>query len=204
MPVARYKGAGRWVALAALLALWALPAQAQIDFRGFFPTDTEGDYTEGYEIDLVVDQGLDFGLVIMGQPDPVVVTIDDVNQIGILQITAVRYMDIYVSVDAPLALESVETTDEIPVSISVAYANTGPSSSPATAIEMPGLQGRLPVFQRPGGPPGPPPVPPHANYVPPRETLFLYFYGSLGPVPSGIQAGAYEAQIVVQVNYEDI
>ena len=204
MPAARYKGAGLWVALATLLVVWTSPAQAQIDFRGFFPTDTEGAYTGGYEIDLVVDQGLDFGLVLAGQPDPVVVTIDDVDQIGILQITAVRYMDVYVSVNAPLVLESVETTDEIPVTITVAYANTGSSSSPATAIEMPGLQGRLPVLQRTGGPPGPPPVPPHANYVPPRETLFLYFYGSLGPVPSGIQAGAYEAQIVVQVNYEDI
>jgi len=51
-----------------------------------------------------------------------------------------------------------------------------------------------------GTAPATPPTPAHGGYTPPPATVYLFLYGELGPA-SGVSAGPYSGEIVVNVNY---
>ena len=190
-------------AICLLLMLLVRPASGQINF-GDYVYDNDGNVLSGYEIELFVDQPLDFGFLFSNQTDPVSVDLTDDSQIGILEITAVRYMDVFVDVIPPDDLESFESGDRIPVNISYAYANRGVHSGPGSAITVPGMNVRFPIFQRASGqPPAPPPTPPHSGYTPPRETAFLYFFGTIFP-DGGLNVGEYTGEIIITISYDGI
>lgn len=197
-----------WVLLCVFL--FAIPggrfAEAQpIPFQNFIPENDEN-----YALELAPlggNEDLDFGLVIMGQGlTEIELNSDDV---AILTIEGVRYFDVFVSVDAPgfIYLDGVVTGDankRIPLTVQAAYANRGSDNTgPGFRIPFAGTTARFPIFRRGSGPPGPPPTPPHSGYVPPRETAYLFIYGSID-VQTGLLAGSYESTITIEVSYDDI
>ena len=149
---------------------------------------------------------LDFGTVIVGTG---VVNIELTDpEIVILEIEGVRFLDVFVTIDAPPFLELTpnpdppDATTQIPLTIEFAYANLGASNNDVSNARLvTGNAVRFGMLRRASGPPGPPPTPPHGNYTPPMETAYLFIYGSIDVV-GGLKSGAYQAEITVTVDYE--
>lgn len=167
------------------------------------PFGQYGSYT--LMVDILPPAELDFGTIITGSGENSV-NLGDPEMLTI-QVTAVRYLDIFVTITPPVGDVIVFNGDpahqgnpsrSIPVTLFAAYANRG-IDDPSTARIMSGLFGLFPVFQRQAGPPGPPPVPPHAGYVPDLETAYIYLYGSLNV--GDIDAGPYSGEVVISIEY---
>lgn len=147
---------------------------------------------------------LDFGMLFSGQH----FTIDrNSEDVAILEIEAVRYLDVFISIHSEnfLFLDGEWTSEvnkRIPFILEAAYANSGKGNfGPGHRQSFSGMNARIPMFRRSSGPPGPPPVPPHSGYVPPRESAYVILSGEV-TVPSVIQAGYYETQVIIEITYD--
>lgn len=157
---------------------------------------------------------IDFGEVAPGF-GVVSVTIDNAE---VVEITAVEYMDISVSLTATdLTLGGGICNDAsclLEFTMQAAYVNKGElvGSNPAAAVLMTNTapnvyEARFAVKQRSSGPPGPPPTPVYDGYDPNieqyQETAYLLIYGSLNLQSLGVlTAGAYSGNITITINYE--
>ena len=157
------------------------------------------------EIMAVGHDVLEFGQVITGDPD-VVINQDDPRAV-ILEINAVEYMDINVTLTPPTGnqLERAGDSDTgIGVHIYMAYYNreaTDAESAAAQATVVTGEMITFPVRRRAGGPPGPPPTPGHSGYTPPMAKAYLVIYGTLNVGEGTLKAGSYFGDIQVEVSY---
>lgn len=174
-----------------------------------FSTYVQG---EGLVMTIVQNQaGLNFSSVrpiLIG--DPQVTSIGLMDQfVVVLQIEGPLEYDVLLELDWPagLGFGGIDTGVRIPFDFRFAYNNTGElddNSRRMSAIQVPGLyrQVQLPIrARRAGGPPPPPPTPMHGGFVRPRGSVYVYLYGNLGPVPSGIRSGFYSGNLVLNVSY---
>lgn len=139
-----------------------------------------------------------------------------INIIGdepaILMITGWRDREITITVDPPegLFLDGIK----IPLILKFAYSNigaTGEAGALSSFVEVPTgfTTVTIPILRRvldppgilPGKPPGAPPTPGHGNYTAPTGTVYLFVYGTLGPVPINAPAGIYTEKISIHVSY---
>ncbi len=123
--------------------------------------------------------------------------------VAVFEITAAEAYDLSFTIDAPTSLSNGE--DYIPLVLKLAYSNQGLKdeyTARSAAVELAsGFTGAIfPVVQTSHGPPGPPPTPEYAGYDTPVNTVYLYLYGSLGPV-GHISTGIYEASINIHIEY---
>lgn len=157
------------------------------------------------EIMAVGHDELAFGQVTAGDPD-VVIAQNDPRAV-ILEITAVEYMDISVTLTPPPGNQLLREGDPatgIGVQIKMAYFNQGnvdPEIAAAQATVVTGDMITFPVRRRVGGPPGPPPTPSHAGYTPPMAKAYVVIYGTLNLGGDGLKAGKYSGDILVEVSY---
>ncbi|MDG5766027.1 hypothetical protein QA596_01020 [Balneolales bacterium ANBcel1] len=194
------------VTLAGLLWLTAaVPAAAQINFGDYIPEDDPMGHYSLVLTPLSGNDELDFGFLISGDG---LVEIDiNSEDVVIVEIEGVRYLDVFVTLDAPpyLTLGGLPTTEEnerMEFTLQGAYANQGSgNTTPAFRQLFTGTSARFPIFRRTGGPPGPPPTPPHSGYVPPRESAYLFLGGSI-EVGESQDAGFYSAEIIIEVSYD--
>ncbi|MFN3529810.1 MAG: hypothetical protein ACK417_07825 [Bacteroidia bacterium] len=177
-----------------------------------FKTFVQG---EGITLTLVDNPlGLNFNqkqnIIVVGDPSVIDIILGDM-QVVVVEIDAPIEYDLIAELNwsSGLSLGASDTGTLIPFNMRWAYNNTGEPTDMArraSAIEIPPLFHTLqfPVRRRTaGGPPPPPPTPDHAGYVRPRSKAYLFFYGSLGPIPNNIPAGNYGGTIQLTVNYAD-
>ena len=192
------------IAMGLLVAIltFSQVAVGQIGF-GLYTTD---------DIQLTKNQDLDFGTIEQGAQDLIMIALQD-NEVVAIEIDAIAYMDITVTITPPTNNYIVFMGDEnnladpskrLAVDIQMAYYNRGPNEVTIThaqqnAIPLSGEMISFQVMLRPGGPPGPPPTPPSGNYTPPRAKAYLFIYGSL--TPGDVLAGPYSGIIDVHVEY---
>lgn len=121
-----------------------------------------------------------------------------------ISITGRRDQEITVTVSSPGALNL--NASQIPLSIRFAYSNTGATNATdakLSAVELPVgfTSATFPLLRRASGLPAPPPTPMHAGQVMPQGTVYIFIYGTLGPVPSNAEVGNYLGDINIQVEY---
>ncbi len=200
------------ILLAALVALsLQLPLYAQeIDFGGYYAE-------ENFSILLDTNgNGLDFGHGLRGTSE----TIEITEEVAIMSITGVKFLDVFVEISTPDYLEpqeeSVNCTEEpdrcIQLDLRASYANLGEENSnhsieiqPSTLNEK---SSRFPILRSWAGGVGAPPVPP-----PPPETIpdqaavneiaYLYFYGTIH-IGENAVVGSHQGLIEVTVSYEEV
>ena len=157
------------------------------------------------EIMAVGHDVLEFGQIMTGDPD-VVISQDDPRAV-ILEINAVEYMDLNVTLTPPPGSQLLRDGDPetgIGVQIYMAYYNQGnvdPEIAAAQATAVTGEMITFPVRRRVGGPPGPPPTPGHSGYTPPTAKAYLIIYGTLLVGSETLKAGTYNGEILVEVSY---
>lgn len=133
-----------------------------------------------------------------------VFTIDILNEhVAVFEIEAVGDQDLTLELVAPTALVSGENA--IPLNIRFAYSNLGALdfvSARNQALEVgEGFSTIIiPVLRRQNDSPGSPPTPHYEGYQSPAHHVYLYVYGSLGPV-GNIAAGNYNGQIQIYLRY---
>ena len=182
------------------------PVPAQIPFGDFIPPehDPEGRYglmvmpLPGYE-------NLDFGQLVVG--DGLREVALGSEDLAIVEIEGIRYLNVFVTFDAPshMTLEGMPTSEEdkrMNLDVKGAYANEG-TGNIGVSYRQPfsGNAAVFPIFRTKSGPPNPPPTPPHEGYLPPRESAYLFLYGSV-TVGEVQHAGPYEAEITVTIDYD--
>ncbi len=138
---------------------------------------------------------------------------------SIIEIVGVKYLDIFVQVQAPTQL--TKGADGIDFTLKAAYSNrqgnvSDPSSVPLKYVNVPSNNSftiRAPILERQSQPPGPPPKPPTANTQSKVnknnldktkaifETFYLYLYGDI-TVDNNKPAGTYDGNITVDVSYD--
>ena len=184
----------------AIVLHWPFSTVAQqIDFQDYIDS---GD--PAYELTVENVGGyedLDFGMVLSGEITRIEFDSDDV---AIVRIEGVRYLDVFVDIDPDPVL--VRGQSEMPLVLEAAYANRGEGNfGPSFRTEFAGLSARFPIFRRGSGPPAPPPVPPHSGYTPPRETAYIILYGEVDAGAETVtEAGDHTGQIVITVSYDNI
>lgn len=158
--------------------------------------------------------GLNFNdkqrIIIVGDITPVTINLTD-NQAVVLEVEAPIEYDLTVefSWTPGLSYLGLDTGTLIPFNLGIGYNNTGELSDMdrrATAVEVPSAfkTVTLPVRRRTGGgPPLPPPTPDHEGFVRQRGKVFLYVYGTLGPIPNNIPSGNYLGSIDIYINYNE-
>lgn len=127
------------------------------------------------------------------------------NAVGILTVKGRTDMEINVTIDAPAFLE-LDVSNQIPLAVKFAYSNNGASNetdAKSRSIEIPAgfTSATFPISRRLSGLPAPPPTPNYAGYTAPKGTVYLFVYGTLGPVPSNAAAGLYTGNINIHVEY---
>ncbi len=194
------------IALAGLISLFSIFSFAQeINF---------GTYSSSYSLTVTPTNGttLNFGQLISGDVTPLTINIDDFETI-IISITGVRYLDVFVQINAPDYIikddEPGCVTDNCRVeyTLQAAYANRGMENS-NQAVIMNVLSNSatalFPIKYRGNAPPGPPPTPVYEGYNPSlfEETAYIYIYGSLAA--GTYDAGTYTSltPISVMVSYD--
>jgi hypothetical protein len=124
---------------------------------------------------------------------------------AILTITGRADLDVTITISAPANLV-LDVDNQIPLSLAFAYSNLGASdeaTAKTQAIQVPAgfTSATFPVLRRSTGPPGPPPTPDHPGVTYPTGTVYLFIYGSMGPVPNNAAVGLYEGDINISVSY---
>ena len=127
----------------------------------------------------------------------------------VYRIQAAEGFDLLIDVNQPNQLwldGNADSDNGIPLGIRIAYNNEGaPNETIAnrSAIDAPvGMNSLIvPVRKNTSLAPGPPPDPlsgekPSRN----KATIFLFIYGSLGPIED-VQPGLYSAEININVSY---
>jgi hypothetical protein len=157
------------------------------------------------EILAVGHDALEFGQITPGDPD-VFINYNDPRAV-ILEITAVEYMDINVTLIPPPGNQLLREGDPdtgIGIQVKMAYYNQGaidPEVAAAQATLVTGDMITFPALRRAGGPPGPPPTPSHAGYTPPTAKVYIIIYGTLMVGGERLKAGLYSGDIHVEVSY---
>lgn len=156
--------------------------------------------------------GLNFNrkepLLYPGLSIPVSIGLNDVASV-VVEIDAPLEYDLSLSfISENLTLEGNGVGESIPFSLQFAYNNTGETNDIArrlAAVEVPtGFSNlTLPVRRRAAGAPGPPPTPEHGGYVRPRGKVYIFVYGTLGPISSSVLAGDYMSNINLTIDYAD-
>lgn len=149
-------------------------------------------------------------VIVVGDPSIVSVNIND-NAVVVVEIDAPIEYDLTAELiwEKGLSYNGLDTGVTVPFDFRFAYNNTGELSDTerrANATPVPPMFHTItfPVRRRTaGGPPPPPPTPEHGGYMRPRAKAYLYIYGNLGPIPTGIRAGNYSADIQLNVTYAD-
>lgn len=171
-------------------------------------------FVQGDALDLTIVQnqaGLNFSnqrQIFVGDPQATSIDLMSQNAV-VLEIEGPIEYDVLLEFDFPAGLSfgGLDTGVRVPLDFRFAYNNTGEpddNSRRMSAVEVPGLYRTLQLpmrARRAGGPPPPPPTPMHGGFVRPRGSIFVYLYGHLGPVPSGIRTGFYSGTIVLNVSY---
>jgi len=134
-----------------------------------------------------------------------IVTIALTDEPAVITLTGQADLDVTVTVTAPTYLELEGGSDQIPLTLQLAYSNKGATNeedAKAMAIEIPTsfTMATFPVKQRSSGTRALPPTPNHVGYTPPSATAYLFIYGSIGPV-GAINSGVYSADVLVTVEY---
>lgn len=195
-----------------MMMLVGLQVQAATAQRINFSTYVQG---EGISVTAVANPaGLNFNnqqrVLVVGDPTPVSIGLND-NPVVIYEIDAPIEYDLTIEFNAETGLSylGLDTGVTVPFQFRFAYNNTGEFTEAErrmSAVEVPDMFNvvTIPVRRRGlGGPPLPPPTPEHAGFVRPRGKAYLYLYGVLGPIPTGIRAGNYSGDIQIQVSYAD-
>lgn len=168
-----------------------------------------GSYSSSYgSVTLTEDLGtdFDFGLLIQGEENVII----DINNAKIFSITGIKYLDIYVDIDAPTYLETDGCGDpscRINFTLNAAYNNRSTNVNQAIIINLPSNSGgaQFPVKYRGNAPPGPPPTPVYEGFNPQlpiyQETAYLYLYGTIPDIGTAI-AGSYSAIIDITITYD--
>lgn len=142
-------------------------------------------------------------IIISGSNDIVNIGLQD-QEVAVFSIEANAELDINLLFEAPSKLE-LNPTNSIPCNLRFAYSNLGAQdveTARASAIEVPvGFNTiTIPVLRRTINAPGPPPTPEYTGYVAPTGKVYIFVYGSLGPV-GNVNVGLYEGLINVTVDY---
>jgi hypothetical protein len=157
------------------------------------------------EIMAVGHDVLEFGQVTVGDPNVVILQNDP--RAVILEINAVEYMDLNVTLTPPPGNQLLREGDPetgIAVEIKMAYFNQGNVDPEIAAVQATAVTGEMitfPVRRRTGGPPGPPPTPDHSGYTAPMAKAYLVIYGTLNLGGGSLKAGSYSGDIRVEVSY---
>lgn len=167
-----------------------------------------GTYTSsGITINEEMPNKLDFNdkqnIILRGSNDIVNIGLQD-QEVAVLSINANEQLDITVLFDTPNKLE-LDKDNSIPCHLRFAYSNLGAqdiATARAQAIEVPlGFNSiTIPVHRRTMGAPGPPPTPEYQGYVAPVGKVYLFIYGTLGPV-GNVDVGVYEGLINITADY---
>ncbi|HMG14275.1 MAG TPA: hypothetical protein VK590_02440 [Saprospiraceae bacterium] len=167
-----------------------------------------GTYTSsGITINEEMPNKLDFNekqpVILRGLNEIVNIGLQD-EEVAVLSIDANEQLDITVLFDTPTKLE-LDQTNSIPCNLRFAYSNLGApdiATARAQAIEVPyGFNSiTIPVHRRTLGAPGPPPTPEYQGYVAPVGKVYIFIYGTLGPV-GNVDVGVYEGLINLTVDY---
>jgi hypothetical protein len=169
-----------------------------------------GAYTTSQGISLTVSANLNFNdkqpVIASNSNSTVTIALAD-NETQYIKIIADATRDITITVtaDQRLFIGAGGPNNEIPFTCSFAYSNLGSSTDAAAktvAVPVPGgfTAITLPMLRRTAGVPAPPPTPAHGGYTAPQATVYLFLYGTLGPV-GNVNAGYYTGTINVSVNY---
>lgn len=137
--------------------------------------------------------------VVIGKTDP---------QVAIFEIEAPSEYDITVELDFPFFLykDGIPTGDQkFPLDLQMAYVNEATLgfeflTGGSTALEVPpGFNSvTFPVNRRVSGAPMPP-TPEYGGYTRPKSKVYVYVYGSVGPIGQNISAGDYLANVTLSV-----
>jgi hypothetical protein len=133
-----------------------------------------------------------------------VISIDLLDEhVAVFEIEASGEQDLTLELVASKELVSGEST--IPLNIRFAYSNLGASEvltarNQAQEIGEGFTTVTIPVLRRQDGPPGPPPTPEYEGYKAPVQPVYLFVYGTLGPV-GNVTPGFYEGQIHIYLSY---
>lgn len=127
------------------------------------------------------------------------------NAAAVITIEGQSDREIALTLDAPLRL-TLDAVNSVPFNAKMAYSNSGaPSESHgrATATEL--IYGAntitIPFLRDNPAPAGMKAASYPAGYSPATGRVFLYLYGTLGPVPQNAAAGLYTGEINIHVSY---
>lgn len=187
-----------------LLFLSSLVNAQEIDF---------GTYSSSYSMSVstIGNTSLDFGMLISGDLSPLEILLTDV-EIVTLQITGVRYLDVFVDIVAPdFLIEDAEpgcvtNNCRVGFTLGAAYSNKGTNNTSQAVVfgftNTASVQ--FPIKYRGNAPPGPPPTPVYQGYDPSQfnEDAYLYIYGTLaaGTYDSGSYTSS--SDIFVTISYD--
>lgn len=193
------------IGLLLFLSFLSVTSKAQeIDF---------GTYSSSYSmtVSTVANTSLEFGTVISGDLTPTSILLTDTETV-ILSITGVRYLDVFVQLNAPdFLIEDAEpgcvtSNCRVAFTLGAAYANRGVNSaSQAIVFASSNIASvQFPIKYRGNAPPGPPPTPVYEGYDPSQfeDDAFLYIYGTLAA--GTYDAGSYtsSSDISVTISYD--
>ncbi len=167
-----------------------------------------GKYTSsGITINEEMPNKLDFNdkqsIILRGSNDIINIGLQD-EEVAVLSIEANDQLDISILLDTPNKLE-LDQTNNIACHLRFAYSNLGAqdiATARSQAVEVPlGFNSiTIPVHRRTMGAPGPPPTPEYQGYVAPVGKVYIFIYGSLGPV-GNVNVGTYEGLINITADY---
>jgi len=181
-----------------VLLVWFIPTSGalaqEINFGSFYTTTA----------DLFVERNLDFGTIIVGESQDVLIGSGDE---AVLSIDGIRFLDIYVTVTAPayLFLNGDDTcaavTCRVPVTFEYAYNNTNTSLDNTVGNTLfSSSTVRIPMIRRTVGPPMPPPTPEVALSSLPKVMAFIYIGGNLISTGSEV-SGSYSNTVTIEIIY---
>jgi hypothetical protein len=113
--------------------------------------------------------------------------------------------EIALNLEAPLQL-TLDASNSIPFMPRMAYSNLGASAESqarATATELTSGSNSftIPILRNNSAPAAMYAASDPARYAPPTGRVFLFLYGTLGPVPQNAAAGLYTGEINIHVSY---
>lgn len=127
-----------------------------------------------------------------------------------IEIQAPVHYDITINISwdtPPDKLQNIfDPEASIPFKLNIAYANQGETNviqakNNAVIIPYGTYSASLPVNRRLNGLPPPPPTPEFEGYSIPTDTVWLFFFGEVGPASEGnmVTTGKYKANLSVNI-----
>lgn len=142
-------------------------------------------------------------VILSGSNDVITIGLQD-QEAAVFSVEANQNLDITILLDSPNLLE-LDPSNQLPCSLRFAYSNMGAQdveSARAQAVEIPNGFNTItiPVLRRAINAPGPPPTPEYNGYVAPQGKVYIFVYGSVGPI-GPVDVGVYQGTINVTVDY---